>query len=64
MEQNKKTELSKLDYGVSISSGAITGLVDVFFVKEISLANVHKWGKDKTEKFVDVVDTIIERDKY
>lgn len=42
----------KLDYILAVSSGVITGLVDVFFVGKLSLENAHEWGKGQIEQVV------------
>ena len=45
-------EADKLDYIVAVSSGVISGLIDIFYVGEFSLDRAAKWGKDKLEKVV------------
>lgn len=40
------------DYIFSACSGILCGLIDSFFVGEISLDNCAKWGKDKVDSFV------------
>ena len=44
--------LDKWDYIVAASSGVITALVDVLWIKDISLSKAHTWGKEKTDDFV------------
>jgi len=45
-------EADRLDYIVAVSSGVLAGLIDVFFVGEISLDRANEWGKDKIEEIV------------
>ena len=45
-------EADKLDYIVAVSSGVLAGLIDVFYVGELSLDRAGDWGKDKIEKTV------------
>lgn len=40
------------DYLIAIVSGVITGLIDVFFVGELSLENSTEWGKEKVDVLV------------
>mgnify|MGYP000927630259 FL=1 len=42
----------KMDYLIAISSGAISGLIDSFFVGKFSIERANEWGSDKTDKFV------------
>lgn len=51
MDANREN-LNKWDYGVSISSGAITAALDVFWVQDFSLADAHGWGASQVETFV------------
>lgn len=60
--KDKKTEikkdqikLDKWDYTIAFSSGMLTASLDVLWVKDISLIDARDWGKDKTEKFVELV---------
>ncbi len=45
-------EADKLDYIVAVSSGVLSGLIDVFYVGEFSLDRASEWGKDRIEKVV------------
>lgn len=45
----------RTDYLLAITSGAIAGLIDSFFVSEFSLEHANKWGIDKVKKFVKTV---------
>lgn len=45
-------EADKLDYIVAVSSGILSGLIDVFYVGELSLDRANEWGRDKIEKVV------------
>lgn len=45
-------EADKLDYIVAVSSGVLSGLIDVFYVGELSLDRANEWGRDKIEKVV------------
>lgn len=45
-------EADKLDYIVAVSSGVLSGLIDVFYVGELSLDRASEWGRDKIEKVV------------
>lgn len=40
------------DYAVAVTSGAICGVVDVFFVGEFSIEQANTWGGEKVNKFV------------
>jgi len=42
----------RLDYIMAVCSGTIAGLVDVFFVGELSLERANKWGTEEVNKFV------------
>ena len=45
-------EADKLDYIVAVSSGVLSGLIDVFYVGEFSLDRASEWGRDKIEMVV------------
>ena len=45
-------EADKLDYIVAVSSGVLSGLIDVFYMGELSLDHASEWGRDKIEKVV------------
>lgn len=45
-------EADKLDYIVAVSSGVLSGLIDIFYVGELSLDRANEWGRDKIEKIV------------
>ncbi len=45
-------EADKLDCIVAVSSGVLSGLIDVFYVGELSLDRASEWGRDKIEKVV------------
>ena len=49
MEQEK---LRKLDVLIAVGSGALTGTIDAFLVKDIDLRSAHEWGKKEVEEFV------------
>ena len=42
----------RVDYAIAVACGAISGLVDIFYVGEFSLENARNWGSEKTNKFV------------
>lgn len=42
----------RLDYIVAVSSGVLSGLIDVFYVGEFSLNHASEWGKNKIEQVV------------
>ena len=42
----------RTDYLLAITSGAIAGLIDSFFVGKFSLERANEWGIEKTNKFV------------
>lgn len=44
--------MNKWDYIVPIASGAMTAALDIFWVKDISLVEAHKWGVKKINNFV------------
>ena len=48
----QKDKLNKWDYIVSVSSGALAAALDVFMVKDISIQDAHKWGKEEIDSFV------------
>ncbi|MCR5798317.1 MAG: hypothetical protein K6G63_10420 [Eubacterium sp.] len=50
--ENSRISLDGTDVKVALASGALTAALDVLFVKDISLADAHKWGKETTDKFV------------
>lgn len=45
----------RTDYLLAITSGAIAGLIDSFFVGKFSLEHANKWGSDEINKFVKIV---------
>ncbi len=47
-----KDKLNKWDILVSISSGALTSMIDVFMIDNISLRDAHKWGEKEVNAFV------------
>lgn len=54
---NEPAHCDKEDYAISVLSGMITGLIDVFFVGEpsnnsLELAPLAKWSDNKTDDFV------------
>ncbi len=42
----------RLDYLIAVSSGVISGLVDVLWVGDFSLDRASTWGKDQIDRFV------------
>lgn len=46
------SKADRLDYIMAVCSGTIAGLVDVFFVGELSLDRANKWGTEEVNKFV------------
>lgn len=46
------SKADKLDCGMAVASGVITGLVDSFFVGKFSLERASEWGSKKTNEFV------------
>lgn len=42
----------KYDYILSISSGVLTGLLDIFSRKEFSIVDAQSWGEEKVNNFV------------
>ena len=42
----------RVDYIMAVACGAISGLVDIFYVGEFSLENARNWGSEQTNKFV------------
>lgn len=51
-EEDNVDKADRLDYIIAASSGFITGLIDIFWVKEFSIDRAHLWGKEKTNDFV------------
>jgi len=49
-EKVKKAD--KIDYMMAVSSGTISGFIDIFYVGEFSLECANKWGEDEVNKFV------------
>ena len=47
-----KDKLNKWDVLVSLSSGMLTSMIDVFMIDDISLLEAHKWGEKEINKFV------------
>lgn len=45
-------EADKLDYIVAVSSGVLSGLIDVFYVGEFSLDRAGEWGKEQIDQVV------------
>ena len=45
-------QADRLDYLIAVSSGAIAGLIDSFFVGEFSLSKANVWGKETINKLV------------
>lgn len=41
-----------IDYALAISSGILSGIIDILFVGEFSLDRGVKWGKDQIDSFV------------
>ena len=47
-----KDKLNKWDVLVSLSSGILTSMIDVFMIDDISLLEAHEWGKKEIDDFV------------
>lgn len=47
-----KDKLNKWDVLVSLSSGVLTSMIDVFMINDISLLEAHDWGKKEVDAFV------------
>ena len=47
-----KDKLNKWDVLVSLSSGVLTSMIDVFMINDISLRESHDWGKKEVDAFV------------
>lgn len=45
-------EADKLDYIVAVSSGVLSGLIDAFFVGELSLNRASEWGEKQVNQIV------------
>lgn len=45
-------EADKLDYIVAVSSGVIAGLIDVFYVGELSFERASEWGEKQVNQLV------------
>lgn len=45
-------EADKVDYGIAICSGVLTGLIDALFVGELSFERANEWGTDHVNEFV------------
>lgn len=43
----------RIDCGLAVASGAIAGLIDIFFVGEFSLEKANDWGAKKVNAFVE-----------
>lgn len=48
----------RTDYLLAITSGAMAGLIDSFFVGKFSLEHANEWGSDKTDEFVKKVASL------
>ena len=46
------SKADQLDYLTAVACGAVSGLIDLFFVGEFSLNRANTWGKDQTNRFV------------
>ena len=53
-----KDKLNKWDVLVSLSSGILTSMIDVFMIDDISLLEAHKWGTEKVDDFVIKIATL------
>lgn len=51
-ETGHKIGLDKWDYTIAIASGALTGLLDVFWVKDINLFAGREWGQKQAERLI------------
>lgn len=49
---DRNNRMDKWDYIVSVSSGALAAALDIFLVKDISIQDAHKWGKEEIDSFV------------
>ena len=47
-----KDKLNKWDVLVSLSSGILMSMIDVFMIDDISLLEAHEWGEKEINKFV------------
>ena len=45
-------EVQRKDYSIAVACGAISGIIDIFFVGEFSLEKANTWGKEETNRFV------------
>lgn len=45
-------EADKLDYIVAVSSGVLSGLIDTFFVGELSFSRASEWGEKQVNQIV------------
>ena len=52
---NLTNQATKLDYTVSVASGVIAGLIDIFFVGKFDLQAGHEWSTEKVNSFVEHV---------
>ena len=50
--ENTVSKANRRDYMLAICSGTISGLIDVFYVGEISLERANTWGSVEINKFV------------
>ena len=46
------TKADRTDYLTAVACGAISGLIDIFYVGEFSLDRANEWGSEQTNKFV------------
>lgn len=45
----------KLDYALAVSSGIFSGIIDSFFVGELTLEKANQWGNEATGRFVEKI---------
>lgn len=46
------TTADKFDYEIAACCGLVTGLMDIFFVGELSIDKANEWGQESVENFV------------
>lgn len=53
--ENLTNQATKIDYMVSVASGVLAGLIDIFFVGKFDLQEGHEWSKEQVNSFVEHV---------
>ena len=50
--EEELSKADKLDYGMAVACGILSGIIDSFWVGKFSFERAHEWGSDEIEEFV------------